>query len=172
MVKDFPSSHVASRTISIHVPDGLKPRERLPEAIRAKAPGAPLADACLRFPPEEVKTSIDRTYPAKADRANAVIMESSMGGLIALHALGSCPQVFSRAAALSAHWPTAAPGDIPPDMLSRAGIAAMGSLSPGTGHDETAWTARLDVPLAFLPEGKVPSAAPGRDCGPLGRQQP
>jgi enterochelin esterase-like enzyme len=268
VIRDFPSANVAPRTISVYVPDGLKPGERLPvvymhdgqnlfdpatafggnewrvdeavkgraivvgawntgarwqeyapqavverlpDAIRAKAPGAPLADAYLRFLVEELKPHIDRTYPTKADRANTLIMGSSMGGLISLYALGTYPQTFSRAAALSAHWPTGMPGDIPPDVLARAyadwgrtvrwegpayvdrgdqaldssygpyaaaiepalagtGLQGIVCRYPGTGHDERAWAARLDVPLAFLLDGKAPATAPGRDCGPLGQQ--
>jgi enterochelin esterase-like enzyme len=182
--------------------------ERLPAELRARAPGPPQADAYLRYIVEELKPFIDRTYPTKPGRRTTFIMGSSMGGLISLYALGEYPRVFGRAAALSAHWPTARPDDIPPDALGRAwgdwagtvrwrgrayvdrgdqaldatygpyaaviepALAAAGlkgtrCLFPGTGHDEAAWRARLDVPLAFLLAGTTPASAPGRTCGPL-----
>ena len=67
------------------------------------------ADAYLRFITEELKPFIDANYATAPDVANTSIMGSSMGGLISLYALGEYPDTFSRAAAVSIHWPIADP---------------------------------------------------------------
>lgn len=68
------------------------------------------ADNYLRFVTEELKPYVDRNYATEPDAANTMIMGSSMGGLISLYALGEHPDIFSRAAAVSVHWPLADPG--------------------------------------------------------------
>jgi predicted alpha/beta superfamily hydrolase len=67
-------------------------------------------DAYLRFITEELKPYIDATYRTQADADNTLIMGSSMGGLISLYAIAEYPDTFSRAAAVSIHWPLADPG--------------------------------------------------------------
>ena len=67
-------------------------------------------DAYLRFIIEELKPFIDRTYTTLPDRENTLIMGSSMGGLISLYAMAEYPDTFSKAAAVSIHWPLADPG--------------------------------------------------------------
>lgn len=81
----------------------------LPDDMRADIQsiygGAPLSDDYLRFMVEELKPFIDRTYRTRADRADTVIMGSSMGGLISLYALMKHPGVFGAAGCVSTHWP-------------------------------------------------------------------
>ena len=48
-----------------------------------------------------LKPYIDRRYPTLPERETTFIAGSSMGGLMSLYALAACPDVFSRAAALS-----------------------------------------------------------------------
>lgn len=67
-------------------------------------------DAYLRFIVEELKPFIDATYRTQTDADNTLIMGSSMGGLISLYAVAEYPDTFSRAAAVSIHWPLADPG--------------------------------------------------------------
>lgn len=58
----------------------------------------------LKFLVEELKPTIDQRYATRVDRDHTLIMGSSMGGLISVHALLSYPQTFAAAAALSTHW--------------------------------------------------------------------
>ncbi|MEL7109379.1 MAG: alpha/beta hydrolase-fold protein [Pseudomonadota bacterium] len=67
------------------------------------------ADAYLRFITEELKPFIDETYATRPDREHTHIMGSSMGGLISLYAVAEYPATFSRAAAVSIHWPLTEP---------------------------------------------------------------
>ncbi|MFP4445895.1 MAG: alpha/beta hydrolase [Desulfosudaceae bacterium] len=67
--------------------------------------GPPAADDYLRFLVTEVKPWVDREYPARPDRANTLIMGSSMGALLALYALCEYPDIFGGAGCLSTHWP-------------------------------------------------------------------
>ena len=48
---------------------------------------------------------IDARFNVKTDRANTVIMGSSMGALISLYAIDEYPQVFGAAGMMSTHWP-------------------------------------------------------------------
>ena len=75
-----------------------------------EAPPELKGDAYLRFIIEELKPFIDRTYATLPDRENTMIMGSSMGGLISLYAMAEHPDTFSKAAAVSIHWPLADPG--------------------------------------------------------------
>ena len=75
-----------------------------------EAPPELKADAYLRFIAEELKPFIDATYATQPDQQNTMIMGSSMGGLISLYAMAEYPDTFSKAAAVSIHWPLADPG--------------------------------------------------------------
>ena len=93
----------------------------LPEPLRDRVLGgdSPLSDQYLRFLVEELKPFIDARYRTRPDRANTLLMGSSMGSLISLYALASCPEVFGAAACLSTHWPIT----LDPQLLSPAGAA-------------------------------------------------
>jgi enterochelin esterase-like enzyme len=87
------------------------PIESLPPDLRrivlpegGEGTGAPLSDAYVRFLATELKPFIDAHYRTRPDRANTVVMGSSMGGLISLYALSSWPEVFGAAGCLSTHW--------------------------------------------------------------------
>lgn len=67
--------------------------------------GKALGDEYLRFLVNEVKPYIDSNYSTYSDRANTIIMGSSMGGLISLYALCEYPEVFGGAGCLSTHFP-------------------------------------------------------------------
>lgn len=109
-----------------------------------------LADACLGFLAEQLKPAIDANYAARPGRDDTLLMGSSMGGLISIYALLAYPQVFGAAAALSTNWITMFEDNAvfkergfgPPNAVSR--------VLEGTGHNERAWSARLETPLSFL----------------------
>lgn len=67
------------------------------------------ADAYLRFIVDELKPFIDDAYQTKTGPEDTFIMGSSMGGLISLYAMAEYPDTFSRAAAVSIHWPLTEP---------------------------------------------------------------
>jgi pimeloyl-ACP methyl ester carboxylesterase len=48
---------------------------------------------------------IDRRFNVKTDRADTVIMGSSMGSLISLYAIDEYPRIFGGAGMMSTHWP-------------------------------------------------------------------
>jgi len=81
----------------------------LPEGYRGKVKalygGDPLSDGYLKFIVEELKPRIDRDFRVRSDRANTVIMGSSMGALISLYAIDEYPQLFGAAGMMSTHWP-------------------------------------------------------------------
>ena len=58
-------------------------------------------DRYLHFVVETVKTTIDRDFRTRPDRANTSIAGSSMGGLISLYGLYRYPEIFGAAGVLS-----------------------------------------------------------------------
>jgi enterochelin esterase-like enzyme len=83
--------------------NGLPPAYR--DKVRALYGGDPLSDGYLKFIVRELRPMIDRRFNVKTDRANAVIMGSSMGSLISLYAIDEYPQIFGGAGMMSTHWP-------------------------------------------------------------------
>jgi enterochelin esterase-like enzyme len=83
--------------------NGLPPEYR--EKVRALYGGDPLSDGYLRFIVRELRPTIDRRFNVKTDRANTVIMGSSMGSLISLYAIDEYPEIFGGAGMMSTHWP-------------------------------------------------------------------
>jgi enterochelin esterase-like enzyme len=83
--------------------NGLPPEYR--EKVRALYGGDPLSDGYLKFIVRELRPIIDRRFNVKTDRANTVIMGSSMGALISLYAIDEYPQIFGGAGMMSTHWP-------------------------------------------------------------------
>jgi enterochelin esterase-like enzyme len=83
--------------------------EHLPPAymdrVRGLYGGGPLSDGYLKFIVRELKPRIDKHFNVKTDRANTVIMGSSMGALISLYAIDEYPKVFGAAGMMSTHWP-------------------------------------------------------------------
>ena len=75
------------------------------DQVRALYGGEPLSDGYLKFIVRELKPMIDRRFNVKTDRANTVIMGSSMGALISLYAIDEYPRVFGSAGMMSTHWP-------------------------------------------------------------------
>ena len=73
--------------------------------VRALYGGDPLSDGYLKFLIEELRPTIDRRFNVKTDRANTVIMGSSMGALISLYAIDEYPRIFGAAGMVSTHWP-------------------------------------------------------------------
>jgi enterochelin esterase-like enzyme len=83
--------------------NGLPPEYR--EKVRALYGGDPLSDGYLKFIVRELRPMIDRRFNVKTDRANTVIMGSSMGALISLYAIDEFPEIFGGAGMMSTHWP-------------------------------------------------------------------
>ena len=81
----------------------------LPQEYRAKVRalygGDPLSDGYLKFIVGELRPMIDARFNVRTDRANTVIMGSSMGSLISLYAIDEYPQIFGGAGMMSTHWP-------------------------------------------------------------------
>jgi enterochelin esterase-like enzyme len=75
------------------------------DKVRALYGGDPLSDGYLKFLVRELRPAIDRRFSVKTDRANTVIMGSSMGSLISLYAIDEYPQIFGGAGMMSTHWP-------------------------------------------------------------------
>lgn len=90
-----------------YLPSGLI--RALPEDMRTDLlgiyGGEPLSDGYLRFLVDELKPFVDSAYRTRSGRDDTVIMGSSMGGLISLHALMIRPDVFGAAGCVSTHWP-------------------------------------------------------------------
>jgi predicted alpha/beta superfamily hydrolase len=61
------------------------------DKVRALYGGDPLSDGYLKFLVRELKPRIDESFNVKTDRANTVIMGSSMGALISLYAIDEYP---------------------------------------------------------------------------------
>lgn len=78
------------------------------ERMVAKHPeikgGKLVSDSYLKFLVEELKPFVDRTYRTQPDRANTLVMGSSMGGMISAYAMVEYPDVFGAAACLSTDW--------------------------------------------------------------------
>lgn len=83
--------------------NGLPPEYR--EKVRALYGGDPLSDGYLKFIVRELRPLIDKRFNVKTDRANTVVMGSSMGSLISLYAIDEYPQIFGGAGMMSTHWP-------------------------------------------------------------------
>jgi enterochelin esterase-like enzyme len=83
--------------------NGLRPEYR--DKVRALYGGDPLSDGYLKFIVRELRPLIDRRLNVKTDRANTVIMGSSMGALISLYAIDEHPRIFGGAGMMSTHWP-------------------------------------------------------------------
>jgi enterochelin esterase-like enzyme len=79
--------------------------------VRGLYEGDPLSDGYLKFIVDDLKPTIDKRFRVKTDRANTVIMGSSMGALISLYAIDEYPQVFGSAGMVSTHWPLLMPAD-------------------------------------------------------------
>jgi len=62
-------------------------------------------DEYLKFLVTELKPFVDSTYATLTEQTNTFIGGSSMGGLISMYAMCEYPDVFSRAACISTHWP-------------------------------------------------------------------
>ncbi len=96
------------------------------------------ADAYLRFITEELKPFVDTTYTTAPGPENTFIMGSSMGGLISLYAMAEYPDTFSRAAAVSIHWPLTEP-DGPMAQQADAAMQTYLSTSGLTPTKHTIW---------------------------------
>ncbi|MCB0820093.1 MAG: alpha/beta hydrolase [Bacteroidetes bacterium] len=95
--------------------------EKTKFAIRQNYGEIPYGEAYLRFLVEELKPFIDKEYKTIQGPSATSIAGSSMGGLSSLYALCSYPEVFSRAACLSIHWPILT--KVPDDSMFNSFIA-------------------------------------------------
>jgi len=75
------------------------------DRVRGLYGGNPLSDGYLKFLVRELKPRIDARFNVRTDRANTIVMGSSMGALISLYAIDEYPKVFGGAGMVSTHWP-------------------------------------------------------------------
>lgn len=78
--------------------------ERMVAEHPEKKGGKLVSDNYLKFLVEELKPFVDKTYRTHPDRANTLVMGSSMGGMISAYAIAEYPDVFGGAACLSTDW--------------------------------------------------------------------
>ena len=112
------------------------------------------ADAYLRFITEELKPFVDATYATQTDASATFIMGSSMGGLISLYALAEHPDTFSRAAAVSIHWPLTEPEG----AMAQQADAAMQAYLASSGIDPNKHTIWFDNGTETLDAAYPPHA--------------
>jgi enterochelin esterase-like enzyme len=72
--------------------------------VIAFSEGPPLSDAFLKFVVTTLKPDIDRRFNTDPSRSSTSIMGSSMGGHMALYAMGEYPEVFGASASVSMPW--------------------------------------------------------------------
>lgn len=77
--------------------------------IEEFAKGRMDGDRYLAFLGDTLKPEVDRRYRTRPAPRHTAVAGSSMGGLISLYALGERADVFSKAAAVSIHWPLVDP---------------------------------------------------------------
>jgi pimeloyl-ACP methyl ester carboxylesterase len=81
------------------------------DRVRGLYGGDPLSDGYLKFIVNELKPRVEGEFRVRSDRANTIIMGSSMGALISLYAINEYPRLFGGAGMLSTHWPLMAPSE-------------------------------------------------------------
>lgn len=92
-------------------------------SIRDNSNGGPVVSArYLQWITEELKPQIDRDYRTLPDAAHTAIAGSSMGGIMSCYAIIERPDIFSRAACVSSHWPIALPDEAEADRAQVFGI--------------------------------------------------
>jgi predicted alpha/beta superfamily hydrolase len=112
------------------------------------------ADDYLTFIVEELKPYIDATYATRPEAESTFMMGSSMGGLISLYALAEHPDTFSRAAAVSIHWPLTEPKG----AMAQQSDAAMQAYLSESGLDPSKHTIWLDHGTETLDAAYPPHA--------------
>ena len=93
-----------SETIAGYLPEHVK------AALDASCDGPLLSGDYLKFIVSELKPFIDANFDTIHGPEGTFMLGSSMGGIIAIEALATYPQVFGGAAALSAHMFLIGPG--------------------------------------------------------------
>ena len=94
----------ALESFDIEVRDSIM-SNALSDNKKAKLSG----DHYLKFLIEELKPLVDNEFSTLTDKKNTFVAGSSMGGLMSMYAICEYPEVFSRAACISTHWPGAKP---------------------------------------------------------------
>ncbi|MFN3211867.1 MAG: alpha/beta hydrolase [Henriciella sp.] len=112
------------------------------------------ADAYLTFIIDELKPYIDATFATRPEAETTYIMGSSMGGLISLYALAEYPDTFSRAAAVSIHWPLTEPEG----AIAQQADAAMQAYLSESGLDPLKHTIWFDHGTETLDAAYPPHA--------------
>jgi len=100
---------------------------------------------------ETVKPAIDERYRTLPEMENTALMGSSLGGMISLYLLCEFPQVFSKAACLSTHWPILGDGMLAymTDNLPEPGNHKLyfDYGSEGLDRNYAPWQAKVDALL-------------------------
>lgn len=95
-----------------------------------------------------VKPAMDQRYRTFPDMENTALMGSSLGGIVSLYLFCEYPQVFSKAACLSTHWPILGEGMIAylAENLPEPGKHKLyfDHGSEGLDRDYAPWQAKVD----------------------------
>lgn len=91
-----------------------------------------------------VKPAIDQRYRTLPEMENTSLMGSSLGGMISLYLLCEFPNVFSKAACLSTHWP----------ILGEGMVAYLNEELPEAGNHKLTLTMAARVSIGTMPPGK------------------
>ncbi|UYO00731.1 MAG: alpha/beta hydrolase [Devosia sp.] len=86
------------------------------EAVELSCEGALSSEAYLTFITDELKPRVDAEFDTLPDAANTFTFGVSMGGLIAVEALATRPDIFGGAVAMSAHMFMMGPASANPDF--------------------------------------------------------
>lgn len=121
--------------VGIWAPGADRYRQYLPQFAAERAEGAlaqgiaqlaaakPILSArYLEWLADELKPWVDRHYRTRSGAVDTAIAGSSMGGLMSCYAIVERPDIYGRAACVSAHWPMIFPG---PEDASRAAASAI-----------------------------------------------
>ncbi len=85
-------------------------RGAVKESVEANSNGGPIvSDRYLDWIVGALKPRVDRDFRTRAGREDTAIAGSSMGGLMSCYAIAARPDVFSKAACVSSHWPIVLP---------------------------------------------------------------
>ena len=93
--------------------------QRIREYLDEIYGGGALGDDYLKFIVGELKLFVDRSFRTLPGKEDTLMMGSSMGGIISLYAIAEYPDLFSRVACLSTHYPLILGDepDVPPILI-------------------------------------------------------
>lgn len=110
-----------------------------------------MSEQFIKWLVDVVKPAIDQRYRTLPEMENTSLMGSSLGGMISLYLLCEFPNVFSKAACLSTHWPILGEGMVAylNEELPEAGNHKLyfDHGSEGLDRDYAPWQEKVDALL-------------------------